>query len=89
MKGLLQGVDGGTTYNEYMALRHRNDALEEKIDRAKVQIQQLEQLVTIFTVSTSNPATTARLVQLQNFVRDRKKVVQDMVMTMQYTIVVQ
>ena len=79
MKGLLQGVDGGSTYNEYMASRQRNDELEEKIRRVKVQILALEQLVTTFTVTSTVSSTTPRLVQLHDFVKDRKKALQDMV----------
>lgn len=64
MKGLLQGVDGGSTYNEYMVSLERNDELEEKIGRVKAQIQVLEQLVTNLTVTSAGTATP-RLVQLE------------------------
>lgn len=80
MKGLLQGVDGGNTYTEYMASRQRNDELEEKISRVKAQIVALEQVVTTLTINSTNPtAMTPRLVQLHDFVKDRRKALEDMV----------
>lgn len=72
VKGLLQGVDGGHTYNEYMVSHRRSVELEEKIRRLKAQIQTLEQLVTMFTITVAtNPTSTTRLGQLQNFTMDK------------------
>ncbi len=44
----------------------------------KAQIQVLEQLVTNLTVTSAGTATP-RLVQLHNFVADRKEALEDMV----------
>ena len=66
-----------------MVSKRRNDELEEKIHRVTAQIQTLEQLVTNFTISSST--TTPRLVQLHEFVQERKKALHDMVISLIYS----
>ena len=80
MKALLQGVDGGRTYNEYMASHRRSVELDEKMSQLKAQIQTLEQLVTMFTITaSSNPASARHLSQLQDFVIEKRTELQTMV----------
>lgn len=65
MRGLLQGAEGGRSYVEYMNL-FRRDA--EKIDKVKAQIGVVEQLVTLFmltTTASNNPVYTRCMGELQ------------------------
>lgn len=59
-----------------MAARQRSDELEEKMDHIKAEIHMLEQLVTIFTITSTvstNPSTTAHLRRLHDCVKAKGK----------------
>lgn len=84
MRGLLHGVDGGSTYEEYLKSFRREVELADKMDKVKAEITMLEQLVTIFTITctvSANPSHGIRLGQLRSAIADKKKKLQDMVIS--------
>lgn len=79
-RGLLQG--GSAAYQEYVTSLRREVELAVKCDKVRDQISILDQLVTIFTLTTSiasNPSHVTYLSQLQGAILDNKKELQDMV----------
>lgn len=81
-KGLLQGIEGGKTYEDYLKSFRRCAALEDDVRKSQAEINGLEQLVTIFTITSSistNPSLLARLGQLQTLLSTKKRKLQDMV----------
>lgn len=82
MKGLLQGVRGGKAYEEYLKSFRREVELADQIDKVKVEMTMLEQLVTIFTITSTvsaNPSHVTRLGQLHSAISEKKEWLQDMV----------
>lgn len=77
----LQGV-GGRGYEDYVNKHRRDVELSEKIDKMTAEIRMLDQLITIFTITSSvsnNPSHIARLTQLQSLMSEKKKAIMDMV----------
>lgn len=82
-KGLLQDIDGGSTYNKYMKSLQRSTKLEELINKVKAEIGVFEQLVTILTIASSVSSTTSiitRLGHLHGVINEKRKTLQDMVL---------
>ena len=85
IKGLLQGAGGGWAYEEYVRSFRRDVELADKSNTIKAQMVFLQQLVTIYTISTSltgNPTQVAQLDQLQSAVTDKERELQLMVIHM-------
>lgn len=84
MRGLLQGADGGRAYEEYQRSFRRDLVLEEKIRRVNTAIRGIHNLVILFTITTTNspsPSHAANLAHLQGTLTDKKKELDDMVIT--------
>ncbi len=79
VRGLLQGVDGGSTYEAYIMSYRREAELAGKCRQVQAAIYTLDQLVTIFTLNTAIAATPYQLAQLQSATADKRKELQDMV----------
>jgi len=82
MRGLLQGVDGGDTYEAYVRAYRRENQLADKCTQLQSLISTLEQFITILSFTTSivaNPSHVSSLGQLQAAIADKKKELQDMV----------
>lgn len=80
MRGLIQG--GGSAYEDYVRSFRREVELTDKCNRVKAELSSLDQLVTIFTLTTSIaaiPSHVTQLGQLQSAVSDKKKELHDMV----------
>lgn len=61
---------------------HREEELAEEVDKVKAEITGLEQLVTIFTITSSvstNPSVSTRLGQLHIMLARKKEKLQHMV----------
>lgn len=81
LKGLIQG---GLEYEHYRRTLRRDLQLREEMDRAKSYVRVLQQLVTLFTLATTNtpnPSHAANLAQLQRSMVDKKKELDEMVKT--------
>ena len=81
-KAVLQGIDGGKTFNDYIKAWERKVELEDGILIAKADLNIMEQLLTVFTIASSvspNPTVNTRLVDLQNDTAAKRKQLNDMV----------
>ena len=77
---------GGRGYEDYVK-NHRRDA--ELAEKVEAEINILDQLVTIFTITSSiatNPSHTVRLGQLQSLISGKRKAIQDVVMSQLHTL---
>lgn len=54
LKGQIQGTGGGE-YEQYRSSVRRDLESKEKKDKVKTSIRVLQQLVTLFTLATTNP----------------------------------
>lgn len=66
----------------YVQNNRREVELAEKMNKVKAEITMLEQLVTVFTITSSvstNPSHVTRLGQLQSLLSGKKMALQDMV----------
>ena len=86
MRGVLHGISGGTGYEEYVAALRRDEELIEKISKVEEEIDVLNQLITLFILTTPMAATSAsghihlsQLGQFQSAASDKQQELQDMV----------
>jgi hypothetical protein len=82
VRGMIQGDGGGSAYEEYVKSFRREVDLTDKCTRVRAEVSFLEQMVTIFTLTTSiaaTPSHVTHLGQLQIAVSEKKKELSDMV----------
>lgn len=75
-------MDGGAAYEAYVQSYRREVQLADKCRQVESAISILDQLVTIFTLATTNAATPSQLAQLgqlQSAITDKRKELNDMV----------
>ena len=84
VRGLLQGVDGGQSYEAYVVSYRRKVELDGKCSRVRAAISILDQFVTLFTLNSSTPSQLVQLGQLQSAIANKRKELQDLVFAYAY-----
>jgi CMP-N-acetylneuraminic acid synthetase len=82
VRALLQGVDGGESYEAYVLSYRRKVELDGKCSTVRSAISILDQFVTLFTLNSALASTPSQLVQLgqlQSAIANKRKELNDMV----------
>ena len=81
-KAVLQGLDGGRTYTNYIKAWERKVDVEDGILKLKTDLNVMEQLLTVFIIASTvspNPTVNTRLPELQSDISTKKRELNDLV----------